>query len=104
MYYQLSFYVPDSHLEEVKNALFDIGVGRQGEYDQTCWQCSGQGQFRPLANSNPAIGLHEELTFVPEYKVEMLCSEELIEIAVKTLKDLHPYEEPAYNVIKLESL
>ncbi len=102
MDYQLIFYVPEPDADKVKNALFALGVGRQGDYDQTCWQCPGTGQFRPLAGANPTIGENGELTFVQEYKVEMICSKELIHAAVKTLKEVHPYEEPAFSVYKLE--
>ncbi|WP_133131392.1 NGG1p interacting factor NIF3 [Legionella yabuuchiae] len=103
MNYRLSFYVPESHVDVVKTALFAVGAGRQGDYDQACWQCLGQGQFRPQAGSNPAIGNSGEITFVPEYKVELLCSAEVIDQAVKALKQVHPYEEPAYSVVKLEA-
>ncbi|GGI77119.1 NGG1p interacting factor NIF3 [Legionella impletisoli] len=102
MNYRLSFYVPESHIEEVKNALFNIGAGKQGDYDLACWQCLGQGQFRPLVGANPAIGESGELTYVSEYKVEMLCPDKLIRQAIETLKQAHPYEEPAYSVVKLE--
>lgn len=103
MTYQLQFYVPESHLMQVKNALFAIGAGRQGEYEQTCWQTLGQGQFCPSSNANPAIGEHNKLTYVNEYKVEMICSNELISRAISVLKQVHPYEEPAYGVIRLET-
>lgn len=102
MPYQLQFYVPESHLEEVKQALFSMGAGRQGEYDMACWQTLGQGQFRPLSGANPTIGESDQLTFVPEYKVEMLCANHLINQAITVLKQTHPYEEPAYHAILLE--
>ncbi len=69
-----------------------------------CWQCLGDGQFRPLAASNPTIGKQGELTFVREYKVEMLCDDEIISKAILTFKEAHPNEEPAYAVIRLEAL
>ncbi len=52
--YKICFYVPESHLEKVKEALFATGAGRIGDYDHCCWQTRGTGQFRPLA-SRPAI-------------------------------------------------
>lgn len=102
MYYQLTFYVPETHLEIVKNALFAIGAGKIGDYDNACWQCLGKGQFRPLPGANPASGKHDVITYVTEYKVEMLCDVDLIHDAVHQLKESHPYEEPAYAVAKIE--
>ena len=99
--YKLSFYVPTTHLEQVKAALFAIGAGIQGNYEQTCWQCLGQGQFRPNSKAKPAIGELNALTEVSEYKVEMLCPMTRITAAIAALKAIHPYEEPAYEVLQL---
>jgi len=99
MSYLLTFYVPESQLESVKSALFAVGAGKLGEYDQVCWQTLGQGQFRPLAAANPTIGSKNELTRIEEYKVEMVCSDKIIASAIYALKEAHPYEEPAYSVI-----
>ncbi|STX51732.1 structural toxin protein (hemagglutinin/hemolysin) RtxA [Legionella busanensis] len=100
--YKLSFYVPESHLEIVKEALFAIGAGSQGNYDKTCWQCLGQSQFRPIGNAHPNIGKTYTLNYVPEYKVEMLCHATIIEKAILMLRHYHPYEVPAYDVIRVE--
>ena len=54
--YKLCFFVPDSALERVKEALFAAGAGRIGDYDRCCWQTLGTGQFRPLAGAEPHIG------------------------------------------------
>jgi len=101
--YKLCFYVPETHLESVKSAVFAAGAGRIGDYDSCCWQVLGGGQFRPLAGSSPFIGAEGRVEFVDEYKVELVCSDELIAVAVAALKAAHPYEEPAYQVWKLES-
>jgi hypothetical protein len=100
--YKLSFYIPESHLEEVKNALFQTGAGRIGSYDCCCWQVLGEGQFRPLLGSDPFLGSQGKVEKVAEYRVEMVCADNLIAQVVKTLKDSHPYETPAYNVTRLE--
>ncbi len=96
--YKLSFYVPESHLEVVKQALFKIGVGKIGNYSDCCWQVLGQGQFRPLQGSNPYVGEQSRLEVVDEYKVEMVFDDALLTSVVTTLKQAHPYEEPAYDI------
>jgi hypothetical protein len=99
--YKLHFYVPETHLEVVKNALFAKGAGRYKAYDQCCWQVLGQGQFRPLQNSRPYQGRLNQLETVAEYKVEMLCHASLLKDVVLTLLNIHPYEEPAYEIYKI---
>ncbi|MYM61936.1 YqfO family protein [Pseudomaricurvus sp. HS19] len=101
--YKLAFFVPESHLEVVKAAVFASGAGRIGDYDSCCWQVLGEGQFRPLPGSNPYIGAMGSVERVAEYKVEMVCAGNHIRGAVAALKLAHPYEEPAYDVWLLES-
>ena len=100
--YKICFYVPENAVEIVKQALFAAGAGRIGNYDSCCWQVLGSGQFRPLENSNPAIGKTGKVETVSEYRVEMVCEDKIIKDVVEALRRSHPYEEPAYDVVKLE--
>ena len=102
--YKLCFFVPESHLSEVKTALFEVGVGKIGNYDQCCWQTKGIGQFRPLAGSAPAIGDQDQLEQLDEWKVEMVCDDALIRQAVAALLLAHPYEEVAYETWQVNQL
>lgn len=102
--YKLVVYVPESHLEAVKSALFAAGAGRIGDYDSCAWQVLGQGQFRPLEGSQPYLGQQGQVEHVPEYRVELVCSDERIEDAVTAMRQAHPYEEPAYDVWRLAEL
>lgn len=98
---KLCFYVPETHLEVVKQAVFEAGAGKIGDYDQCAWQVLGQGQFRPLKGSEPFIGQREVLELVPEYRVEMVCDPSRIHDAVSALQAAHPYEAPAYEASAL---
>lgn len=100
---KLNFFVPESHLEVVKAALFAAGAGKIGDYDSCCWQTLGTGQFRGLEGSDPFLGEKGGIESFPEYKVELVCEDELIRDVVAALKAAHPYEEPAFDVIRLES-
>jgi len=99
--YKLIFYVPVSDVETVKHAVFAAGAGIYQHYDQCCWQVLGQGQFRPLAGSQPTFGEILQLTQLAEYKVEMICTDEAIKAAVQALLAAHPYEQPAYEIYKI---
>ena len=99
--YKICVYVPEKSVENVKQALFDAGAGRIGNYDRCCWQTEGIGQFRPLQNSNPAIGSLNEVERVREVKIELVCADELVKQAIQAMKDSHPYEEPAFDVLQL---
>jgi hypothetical protein len=100
--YKLNYYVPKEAKEKTKNALYAIGVGRFNNYENCSFETLGRGEFKPIGDANPYIGKKGTIEYVEEYKVEMICSDELIKEAVKILKEAHPYEEVAYEVIKLE--
>lgn len=99
--YKLAFFVPASHVEVVKAAVFAAGGGRIGDYDHCAWQTLGQGQFRPLDGSQPYLGLTGQVEVVEEWKVELVVADELIAQVVAALKTSHPYETPAYEVWRL---
>ena len=102
--YKLCFFVPESHLEKVKQALFAKGAGKFAQYDCCAWQTLGQGQFRALNGSQPYIGTLNELEKVDEFKVEMICQDEFLEEVLKELVKVHPYEEPAYEAYPVVTL
>lgn len=97
----LSFYVPVKDAERVKEAVFQAGGGKIGNYDSCAFEIRGIGQFRPLEGSRPAIGSQDQVEKVEEVKVEIVCEEHLIEDVVRALKKSHPYETPAYYAIKM---
>ena len=99
--YKLCFFVPEDAAETVKEAIFATGAGGIGNYRRCAWQTLGQGQFEPLDGANPAIGAIGGLERVPEYKVEILCTEAQLRPAVAAMKNAHPYEEVAYEVYGL---
>ena len=99
--YKLTVFIPDEALESVKAALFLVGAGTIGNYEQCCWQVQGQGQFMPLSGSAPYIGKQDTLEKVDEWRVEMVVEESIIKSVIAALKKAHPYETPAYDVIKV---
>jgi len=101
--YKLCFYVPSTHVDAVKQAVFAAGAGRVGDYDCCAWQVLGAGQFRPLAGAKPFIGAVDQIETVAEYKVETVCEDAVVQAVVAALKAAHPYEEPAYQVWALAS-
>lgn len=94
--YQLTFYVPPSHLDVVKDALFAAGAGQFNGYQRCCWQILGEGQFQPLPGSQPFLGQVGQLQKLPEYKVEMIVAAHCLQAVLQALLNSHPYQQPAY--------
>ncbi|MDX1589505.1 MAG: YqfO family protein [Oleiphilaceae bacterium] len=100
--FKLCYFVPEDYAEVTKTAIFAAGGGKIGDYDCCAWQTVGQGQFRPLEGSQPFLGQQGAVERVTECRVEMVCQNNLIRPALAALKHSHPYEEPAYEVYRLE--
>lgn len=98
---KLIYYVPESHLESTKLAIFTAGAGGIGDYEHCAWQILGTGQFKPLKGADPFIGEVGELEQVSEWRVETIVPEHKASEVARALKAIHPYEEPAFEFIQM---
>ncbi len=84
--------------------MFGAGGGRIGDYERCSWFTRGTGTFLAGSGAEPAIGDVGEEEHVDEYRVELVVSEELLPDVVEALREAHPYEEVAFDLIRLHSL
>ena len=101
--YKVQVFVPESSELEVKKAMTENGAGSIGPYKGCSFISKGLGEFVPLEGSNPHIGQINALTQAKEVKIETLVSEDNLKQLIAAMLDSHPYEVPAYDVIKLEN-
>ena len=102
--YKLILYIPHSHLERVRIALCSAGAGKIGKYDNCTFMSSGIGTFRPLKGSKPFQGKEGRVTRVGEARLETVIPAAKIKKVISAMKKVHPYEEVAYDVYKLEAI
>ena len=96
-------FVPASHLENVRENLFNSGAGNVGNYDKCSFVLEGVGSFRGNENSNPFIGEKNKLSLEKEIRLELIF-EAIHETQIITaLKQNHPYEEVAFDIYQLEN-
>ncbi|WP_298144851.1 YqfO family protein [uncultured Acinetobacter sp.] len=101
---KLIYYVPESHLESSKTAIFNAGAGGIGNYEHCAWQVLGTGQFKPVKGAHPFIGELDTLEHVPEWRVETIVPCDKARAVAQALRLAHPYEEPAFEFIQLFNL
>jgi dinuclear metal center YbgI/SA1388 family protein len=100
---KLITFVPESHAEAVRSALFDSGAGSIGAYDNCSFNTSGTGTFRAGVGTDPFVGKQGEVHYESEVRVEVLVPQHLTGAVISAMKNAHPYEEVAYDVIKLQN-
>lgn len=96
-------FVPENNAEEIRSALFNVGVGKIGNYERCSFNTKGTGTFWGNAASNPKIGNKLQSTQVEEVKIEAIFPDYLEKSVIQALRSAHPYEEPAYDIIALEN-
>ena len=98
---KLVTFVPHEHSDAVIDALAAAGAGRIGDYDRCAYVVDGWGTFRPGIGASPVIGRPGETELVEEHRVEMVVPRQLRGAVVSVLREVHPYEEPAFDVYEL---
>jgi hypothetical protein len=98
---KLVVFVPAEALDAVRDAVFEAGAGRIGEYERCSWYTDGTGTFLGGQASDPTIGERGREERVPELRLETVFPEERHEAIVAALRRAHPYEEPAFDVYPL---
>ena len=100
---KLTTYVPVAHEERLKNALFLAGAGAIGNYSNCSFSAVGQGTFKPNEKANPAIGEIGKTHTENEVMISCVFDREKEHRILRSLKDSHPYEEVAYEIITLNN-
>ena len=93
--------IPLENVEEVRNAVCESGAGVIGNYSFCTSSTKSIGTFKPNNNANPYIGENNKLEFVEEGKLEFVCDIDKVKTVISKLREVHPYEEPAIDIVPL---
>lgn len=100
-YCKLEIFIPESHLDALREALLSVDAGHIGRYDGCLSFSPVTGCWRPLGGAKPYIGETGQYSMEGELKVEVTCLRKKAAQTVEAVKRVHPYEEPVINVIPL---
>ncbi|MBQ8844500.1 MAG: hypothetical protein IJ008_00615 [Clostridia bacterium] len=93
--------IPQENVEEVRNAICNAGAGIIGNYSYCSASTKCTGTFLPNEQAKPYIGNNNKLEIVEEEKLEVICNIENVKNVIKKLREVHPYEEPAIDIVPL---
>ena len=93
--------IPVENVKEVRNSICEAGAGVIGNYTHCSMSTKCIGTFKPNDDANPYIGKNNNLEFVEEEKLEVVCDIKLVKKVITRLREVHPYEEPAIDIIPL---
>ncbi len=95
--------IPSEDLQELRNAICQVGAGTIGNYTDCSIATKCIGTFKPMDSATPYIGEKNKLEFVEEEKLEVECDIGIVKKVIQELRKIHPYEEPAISIIPLIS-
>jgi putative NIF3 family GTP cyclohydrolase 1 type 2 len=101
---KLVTYIPIDHFEKVRDTLYMIGVGHIGNYDCCGFSTPGAGNFRALEGASPFFGKVGQMEEAEEIRFETIFPDGMQDLVLSTLREVHPYEEVAYDIYPVEQL
>lgn len=99
---KLVVFIPVDHAQKLREALAEAGAGRIGEYEACSFSSLGEGRFRAVEGATPYVGTVGELHAEQEERIEVVLPSSKKARVLKALLHVHPYEEPAYDIIRLD--
>lgn len=100
---KLFVFVPTTHSELIKEAIFNAGAGHINNYSECSFNSLGEATFKGAEGTKPFIGQPGERMSAKEIKVEVIYYAWLENAIIKAIHTVHPYEEVAYDIISLEN-
>lgn len=99
--YKLVTFVPEGDVERVADALWRVGAGQIGNYAQCSFRTRGEGTFYGSVGTSPSVGQAGQFERAEEIKLEVIVPAARLSAALAALKQFHPYEEPAFDVLQM---
>lgn len=100
---KLYTFVPLDKAEQVRTAIFASGGGHIGNYSECSFNAEGIGTFKAGEGTEPYVGEKGKQHQEKEVKIEIIFPSFMEGKIVSALKESHPYEEVAYDVIALSN-
>jgi dinuclear metal center YbgI/SA1388 family protein len=100
---KLVTFCPRDKADEVRTAMFAVGAGVIGDYDECSFNTGGMGTFRAGKDAKPYVGSKGKRHYEKEERIETIYPVHLEDVILETLIDSHPYEEVAYDIYPIEN-
>lgn len=101
--YKVVVFVPEKNLDNLSKALFDLGAGIIGEYENCSFRLIGEGTFKGSDKTNPYLGKKNQFEKVNEVRLEIIVDSWKLKNVISAITKNHPYEEPAFDIYPLKN-
>lgn len=98
--FKIALFVPPEYKDRMMDAITDSISKVVENYDRTFSFSQTTGTWRTLDGADPFIGSVGKISEVPEIRLEFVVKESDLKNTVKAIRNAHPYEEPAMDIIE----
>ncbi|MBR2255402.1 MAG: hypothetical protein IJ856_06310, partial [Candidatus Methanomethylophilaceae archaeon] len=99
--YKIAVFLPEEVLDETMEAVTSAITPLYPGYERVFSYYRVHSTWRSLEGSSPYNGEVDETTECEEIKLEFAVSEEDLPAAIAAVRSVHPYEEPAIDVLPM---
>lgn len=100
---KLYVFVPKDAAEKLRDVIFKTGAGFIGNYSECSFNSEGFGTFKANENAQPFVGEKDVRHKENEIKIECIFPNYLENQIINAIKNNHPYEEPAFDIVSLNN-
>ncbi|MDD5622859.1 MAG: Nif3-like dinuclear metal center hexameric protein [Actinomycetota bacterium] len=102
-WYKFTVFVPIEVEEEIRKVICSRGGGQWKDYSYCTFNTKGKGTFIPGKGSKPYTGKAGKMSYVDEVRIECIVKETNLDSLINAVAKVHPYEEMAYDIYKIEN-
>jgi hypothetical protein len=99
--YKISVAIPPGYKDGLMDAVNDSMQQMYPGYDRAFSVTKTEGTWRSLEGSNPHIGVIGEISVEDELRIDFVIRKEDLKKVVLAIRKVHPYEEPAIDIIPM---
>ena len=100
-FYKIAVNIPPEHADDLMDSVTEAIDPMYPGYDRCFSYWMVKGTWRSLEGSHPYDGTIGEITTADEIRVEFAVNACDLEKAIRSILSIHPYEEPAIDVIPM---
>ncbi|MDQ5913769.1 MAG: hypothetical protein QG623_388 [Patescibacteria group bacterium] len=88
--------------DQIREAIGRAGGGEIGDYSFCSFTIVGNGRSMGNSSAKPVYGEKGVVSSSPEERVEVTVTRDKIKSVIEEVLNVHPYDEPTYDVYPLE--
>jgi len=98
---KIAVFVPEEFSEKLMDSITEVIETPYDNYERAFSISKVTGTWRPIGNARPFKGTVGKIEESEELRIEFIVLKKDLAATVRTICKIHPYEEPAIDIIEM---